>query len=151
MEHRMMTCEHFQLLQFHFLFNMFVRCLTIIQDPILDFKIGKYINRTPFLTINNVDDKTLNIVGQNSSETDLIVVEATVLSLEGLRNLQLRYKDKFFIILTDLLANNNLQKGEQTIVLSKNVTYNDFIEGLSSLADNKIKCSVQHTKIKNVG
>lgn len=130
---------------------MFVRCFTIIKDPILNHKINHFINQTPFLTSHSIDDKTINIVGEISPETDLIILEATTLSLENLRNLQLRFRDKFFIILSDLMAHFNLQETKKTIILSKDVTYKDFVEGLSSIAENKTEYDMQRRAFKNFG
>lgn len=136
--------------QFQFPFKMFVHCHTIIQDPVLNFKIRKCINQTPFLTTENEADDQLRIVGQISTITDLIILEATHLSLNKLKDLQQKFVDKHFLILTDLLLFSHIHKSHNTFVLSKDFNYSDFIEGLSSLADETAKRAILNEKIERI-
>ena len=124
-------------LLFPSLSNMFVKCLTIIKDPVLANNISHYIYRTPFLTNDHVDGKTLHLGGHITAEIDLIILEATSLSPKTLKGLMENHGEKYFIVLSDLLLFLNLDFTAQTRILPKNVSYTVFIDALSDLATEK--------------
>lgn len=115
---------------------MLIRCAYSIPDFILASLIMKYVSRTPFLVPGkNISNSALSI-DAIPCDADLIIIEADLLRHEMTKQIQSKLRDKPFLILTETPELLALPGVRNMVVLPKNISYSDFVEGLNFLADN---------------
>lgn len=111
---------------------MFVNCFHNIKNPALKYVIEKYISKTPFLsTIQKITDETI-------AEIDLVILEADFLSEEKIKDYISQLNGKYLIILSDYKIEQKIWQNKDIIILPKNISHQEFIDGLSLLIDNKL-------------
>lgn len=115
---------------------MLIHCVYSIRDFVLECILIKYISRTPFLvTGKNISYSSFSIdaIPYNA---DLIVIEADLFLYETIKQIQSKLTNKHFLIFTNIKQLLELPETSGMVILPKNISYFDFIEGLNLLTDN---------------
>lgn len=99
----------------------------------MEYIIKNYISKTPFLQYHHWGD----FIDQADLGFDLIIAEVTKETKNNINSLLSQFDNKHFIFLEDIKDIDTFAQCNKKITLQKNITYFDFIDALSSFADDE--------------
>lgn len=112
---------------------MNINCFCLVQDMVLNYVVKKYISNTPFLSFTEGDISNSNFSINEIEDLDLIIAEINLETKDKLNTIFSQFENKYFLILTDFEQFLNPITNNKAIILKKDITYSDFINGLSVL------------------
>ncbi len=115
---------------------MSVLCLFIIQDIILDHVLRNYIASTPFLSLKKIESEEL-LCSNILSASDIIIIEPDFIENEFFHSIVQIINSKPTLIICDNKDVLKIYGFENAVLLSKALSYSDFVNGISKLIDNQ--------------
>jgi len=99
---------------------------------VLNYILKKYITNTPFLSFMEGDIFN-NFSINEIDDLDLIIAEINLETKEKINILLSQFENKYFIILTDFEQFLSPITNNKAVILKKDISYSDFINGLNTL------------------
>lgn len=111
-----------------------INCIGIFQDQIFAYIIRNYISKTLFLSFFELGKfRKEHIIQIKNLNADLIVVELSQESKNDIEFLLSNFDNKYFILFEDTKTAINISNNIKATIMQKNLTYFEFVEGLSLL------------------